>query len=327
MRAVRIMVDTVADCYAALGVVHGLWPYIPGEFDDYIATPKDNLYRSLHTAVIGPGSRAARGADPHPRDARARRARRRRALALQGGRGTATRPTSSKIDWLRAAARHRRLAIPSASSDFLEPRARGAVRRPRLRADARRARSSTCRAARRRSTSPTTCTPSLGHRCRGAQVNGRIVPLDHQLANGDVVEIITGKQPQPEPRLAGRARGLPRLAAQPRQGARLVPQRRTRARTSAQGRADARARTRRGSAREHALAAGPHRRIRPHERRCAAPRDSARASSRSRRSRARSQRRMRGKAPPPPGADLPPIGPVRRGQAPAWSASTASATC
>ena len=54
VRAVRIVVETVADCYAALGVVHGLWHYIPGEFDDYIATPKDNDYRSIHTAVIGP---------------------------------------------------------------------------------------------------------------------------------------------------------------------------------------------------------------------------------------------------------------------------------
>jgi GTP pyrophosphokinase len=54
LRAVRVLVDNVAECYAALGVVHGLWRHIPGEFDDYIATPKTNMYRSIHTAVIGP---------------------------------------------------------------------------------------------------------------------------------------------------------------------------------------------------------------------------------------------------------------------------------
>ena len=53
-RAVRILVDDVKDCYAALGVVHNLWIPIPKEFDDYIAKPKGNDYRSLHTAVIGP---------------------------------------------------------------------------------------------------------------------------------------------------------------------------------------------------------------------------------------------------------------------------------
>ena len=54
VRAVRVVVGTIPECYAALGVVHGLWHYIPGEFDDYIATPKDNEYRSIHTAVMGP---------------------------------------------------------------------------------------------------------------------------------------------------------------------------------------------------------------------------------------------------------------------------------
>src|SRR5271156_1685938 len=55
IRAARILVDSVAECYAALGVVHSLWQFIAGEFDDYIATPKGNLYRSIHTAVLGPG--------------------------------------------------------------------------------------------------------------------------------------------------------------------------------------------------------------------------------------------------------------------------------
>ena len=58
VRAVRIVVASVADCYAALSVVHGDWQYIPAEFDDYIATPKDNHYRSIHTAVVGPEQRS-----------------------------------------------------------------------------------------------------------------------------------------------------------------------------------------------------------------------------------------------------------------------------
>jgi hypothetical protein len=84
IRAVRILVPEVKDCYATLGLVHGLWRNIPNEFDDYIANPKENGYRSLHTAVIGPGGQDSRGADSHPRNARRGGARRVRSLALQG---------------------------------------------------------------------------------------------------------------------------------------------------------------------------------------------------------------------------------------------------
>jgi GTP pyrophosphokinase len=70
IRAVRILVKDVKDCYAALGVVHNLWSYLPGEFDDYIANPKENDYRSLHTAVIGPQGKTLevqiRSARPDP---------------------------------------------------------------------------------------------------------------------------------------------------------------------------------------------------------------------------------------------------------------------
>ena len=99
IRAVRILVDEVKDCYTALGLVHNLWTPMVKEFDDYIARPKANDYRSLHTAVIGPRGQAARGADPHARNAPALGIRRRRALALQGRRAAsaaATRVTTRR---------------------------------------------------------------------------------------------------------------------------------------------------------------------------------------------------------------------------------------
>ena len=193
VRAVRIIVGTVADCYAALGAVHGRWHYIPGEFDDYIATPKDNLYRSLHTAVIGPG------AVPLEIQIRTREMHEHAELGVaahwrykEGGPRDAA--YDRKIEWLRE------LLAPAADaesdSDFLS----------RVRADLFEDRVYALTPKGEVIDLPSGATPldfayhvhtDLGHKCRGARVNGRIVPLDHCLANGEVVEIIRGKEAQP----------------------------------------------------------------------------------------------------------------------------------
>lgn len=193
IRALRIIVENVADCYAALGAVHGRWHYIPGEFDDYIATPKENLYRSLHTAVIGPG------AVPLEIQIRTRDMHEHAELGVaahwrykEGG--ARDEAYDRKIEWLRE------LLAPAAEtesdSDFLS----------RVRADLFEDRVYALTPKGEVIDLPAGSTPldfayhvhtDLGHRCRGARVNGRIVTLDHRLANGEVVEIIRGKEMHP----------------------------------------------------------------------------------------------------------------------------------
>jgi GTP pyrophosphokinase len=193
VRAVRVLVATVADCYAALGVVHGLWHYIPGEFDDYIATPKDNAYRSLHTAVIGPGKL------PLEIQIRTREMHDHAELGVaahwrykEGGR--ANPAYEQKIVWLR------QLLEPGerqeSDGDFLE-RVRSEVFEDRVYALSPRGEVIELQ----RGATPLDFAyhvhTDLGHRCRGAKVNGRMVPLNTVLANGDQVEIVTGKQLNP----------------------------------------------------------------------------------------------------------------------------------
>ena len=79
-----MVVKSLADCYQALGIVHTTWPMVPGRFKDYISTPKENDYRSIHTTVIGPGKQRVELQIRTVDDARDRRIRHRGACALQG---------------------------------------------------------------------------------------------------------------------------------------------------------------------------------------------------------------------------------------------------
>ena len=190
IRAVRILVKDVKDCYAALGVVHNLWSYLPGEFDDYIANPKENDYRSLHTAVIGPQGKTLevqiRSFDMH-RQAELGVAAHWR---YKEGGGTPA-AFDQKIRFLR------QLLDPGSDSGDLLDQIRDDLFEDRVYAVSPKGDVVEL---------PAGATPldfayhvhtQVGHRCRGAKVNGRIVPLTYTVRNGDKIEIITGSQPQP----------------------------------------------------------------------------------------------------------------------------------
>ena len=190
IRAVRILTDSVADCYAALGVVHNLWSYIPGEFDDYIANPKDNDYQSLHTAVVGPEGKTVEV------QIRTHEMHRHAELGVAAhwrykeGSGSVA-AFDQKIRFLR---------------QLLEPAGDGADLLDQIREGFFEDRVYAISPKGDVVELPAGATPldfayhvhtQVGHRCRGAKVNGRIVPLTYHVENGDQVEIITGSQPKP----------------------------------------------------------------------------------------------------------------------------------
>nr|WP_255699571.1 bifunctional (p)ppGpp synthetase/guanosine-3',5'-bis(diphosphate) 3'-pyrophosphohydrolase [Luteimonas sp. Y-2-2-4F] len=193
LRAVRVLVDDVPACYAALGVVHALWTPVPSEFDDYIARPKRNDYRSLHTAVVGPEGKTLevqiRTFDMHEQAELGVAAHWR---YKEGGTGDAA--LERKIEWMRR-------LIESHQEGGDDGSLAGA-----LDTELVEDRIYTLTPMGEVIDLPRDATPldfayhvhtMVGHRCRGAKVNGRIVPLDHRLRSGDRVEILTGKTAEP----------------------------------------------------------------------------------------------------------------------------------
>jgi GTP pyrophosphokinase len=193
VRGVRVLLDNIRDCYAVLGIVHGMWRPIPGQFDDYIASPKDNLYQSLHTAVIGPEGR------PLEIQIRTREMHRvaEYGIAAHWRYKEHTKrdlSVEAKIAWLRQVSEWRqdvtdaREFVASLKSDVLPERVYVFTPKGDI-VDL-----------------PQGATPvdfayyihtEIGHRCRGAKVNGRLVPLDTQLRTGEKVEILTAKKGGP----------------------------------------------------------------------------------------------------------------------------------
>ncbi len=196
IRAVRILVPEIKDCYATLGLVHGLWRNIPNEFDDYIANPKENGYRSLHTAVIGPEGKILEV------QIRTRQMHEEAELGVcahwryKGSDAESAMASTyeEKIAWLRQVLDwHEETGDSNGVAEqfsFNVAQDRVYVFTPRgdvvnLGQGA---------------------TPldfayhvhtEVGHRCRGAKVNGSIVPLTYQLQTGDRVEVLTSKEGRP----------------------------------------------------------------------------------------------------------------------------------
>lgn len=195
IRAVRILVPELKDCYAALGIAHTFWRHIPNEFDDYIANPKENGYRSLHTAVIGPESKVLevqiRTFDMHD-DAELGVC----AHWLYKGTDVSGKDNGyeEKISWLRQVLEwHDELGdindfMGSLRQDVTPDRIY--VFTPDGHVVDLQPESTPVDFAYRVHT-------EIGHRCRGAKVNGRIVPLTYKVKTGEQIEILTSRDARP----------------------------------------------------------------------------------------------------------------------------------
>ena len=195
-RIVIVVDGPQTDCYTALGTLHAMWRPVPGRFKDFIASPKNNLYRSLHTTVLGP--------DDHPVEVLIRTEAMHHAAEYgivanfrdpQAAARLAPPARAEQLAWLR-----RVLDWQETVDDAGQVPRRAALRpRPssRSRCSPTTGRRSCCRSAATPVDLAYTVDPNLGHACVGASVNGRLVPLSSLLDDGDVVEIITRGNSRP----------------------------------------------------------------------------------------------------------------------------------
>ena len=194
LTAMRVLVDSVKDCYGAVGVIHSLWKPLPGRFKDFIAMPKFNMYQSLHTTVIGPEGR------PLEIQIRTREMHDLAEFGIAahwmykdgaGRRDGTTRDSPDKLKWLRS--------LVDWQQDMADPR----EFMENLKVDLFEDEVFVFTPKGEVKSLASGATPldfayeihtDVGHRCVGAKVNGRIVPLSYQLRSGDIVEVLTSKR-------------------------------------------------------------------------------------------------------------------------------------
>ena len=195
LMAVRVIVETVTDCYHALGIIHNRWTPLQERFHDYIATPKSNLYRSLHTTIFGPGGRL------YEVQIRTREMHRTAEYGIaahwkykEGGRGGSTDDVDETLTWFRQVLEWQQetrdpedfmefLRIDLFQDEIFVFTPKGDVKQLPKGATA--------------IDFAFAVHTQVGMRCSGAKVNGRIIPLARELKNGDTVEILTDAKQRP----------------------------------------------------------------------------------------------------------------------------------
>ncbi len=193
LTAMRVIVDSVKDCYGAVGTIHSLWKPIPGRFKDYIAMPRLNMYQSLHTTVIGPQGKPLEIQIRTPEMHRTAEFGVAAHWLYKEENRTAETADGDRLEWLSRMMDWQRDTtdpgefMESLKGDLYSQEVFVFTPKGEVRA------------------LPAGSTPldfaydvhtDVGHRCVGAKVNGRIVPLTHVLESGDFVEILTSKQPR-----------------------------------------------------------------------------------------------------------------------------------